>query len=69
MPQLLCASSAPCSFVFEGRAPELKREELNKRSSRREDATGDLEAAKEVRRCARCASSCLRTNEERGREV
>ena len=37
------------SFVFEGRAPELKRQELAKRSSRREDATVELEAAKEVR--------------------
>ena len=39
--------------MFEGRAPELKRQELAKRSSRREDATVELEAAKEVRRGGR----------------
>ena len=33
-------------FVFEGRAPDLKREELAKRSARREGATADLETAK-----------------------
>lgn len=37
-----------CSFVFEGRAPDLKREELAKRSARREGATADLEAAREA---------------------
>ncbi|EFN50740.1 hypothetical protein CHLNCDRAFT_37697 [Chlorella variabilis] len=35
-------------FVFEGKAPELKREELAKRSNRREDANTELEAAKEA---------------------
>jgi len=34
-------------FVFEGRAPDLKREELAKRSARRAGATEELEAAKE----------------------
>lgn len=35
------------SFVFEGKAPDLKREELAKRSARREGATTELEQAKE----------------------
>jgi flap endonuclease-1 len=35
-------------FVFEGRPPDLKRAELAKRSSRREDATTELEAAKDA---------------------
>lgn len=50
-----CTTSPPppcpacmCRFVFEGKAPELKREELAKRSNRREDANTELEAAKEV---------------------
>ena len=48
--------SSWCSFVFEGKPPELKRAELAKRSTKREDATRELEAAKEVggggsRRC------------------
>lgn len=34
--------------MFEGKPPELKREELAKRAGRREGATADLEAAKEV---------------------
>jgi 5'-3' exonuclease len=38
--------------VFEGKPPELKKEELAKRSTKREDATADLEAAKEVRPAA-----------------
>ena len=37
-----------CRFVFEGKPPELKRDELAKRSTRREGANTDLEAAKEV---------------------
>lgn len=39
----------PCRFVFEGKPPERKREELAKRAGRREGATAELEAAKEVR--------------------
>eukprot|EP00887_Chlorella_sp_A99_P006878 scaffold2.g6878.t1 len=35
-------------FVFEGKPPDLKREELAKRSSRREEANTELEAAKEA---------------------
>lgn len=35
-------------FVFEGKPPERKREELAKRAGRREGATADLEAAKEA---------------------
>jgi flap endonuclease-1 len=35
-------------FVFEGKAPDLKREELAKRSARREGATADLEQAKDA---------------------
>ena len=35
-------------FVFEGKPPQLKQEELRKRSARREGATADLEAAKEA---------------------
>lgn len=35
-------------FVFEGRAPDLKREELAKRSARREGAGSELEAARET---------------------
>ena len=35
-------------FVFEGRPPELKSAELAKRSSRRAEATTELEAAKEA---------------------
>lgn len=35
-------------FVFEGKAPDLKKEELAKRSARREGATADLAEAKEV---------------------
>lgn len=46
-PALLCLSPAP-RFVFEGKPPDLKMEELAKRSTKREDATADLEAAKEV---------------------
>lgn len=38
----------PCSFVFEGKPPEMKRAELAKRSSKKEEATTELEAAKEV---------------------
>jgi len=34
--------------VFEGKSPALKKEELAKRSARREGATADLEAAKEA---------------------
>ena len=34
--------------MFEGKAPDLKRNELAKRSSRREDAGADLQAAKEA---------------------
>lgn len=40
--------SFSCSFVFEGRAPDLKREELAKRASRREGAGTELEAAREA---------------------
>ena len=43
-----CPPTPPHSFVFEGKAPELKRAELNKRSAKREGATADLETAKEV---------------------
>ncbi|KAI8114481.1 hypothetical protein M9434_002603 [Picochlorum sp. BPE23] len=35
-------------FVFEGKAPDLKKEELAKRSARREGANAELEAAKEA---------------------
>ncbi|GAB4813462.1 hypothetical protein N2152v2_000508 [Parachlorella kessleri] len=35
-------------FVFEGKPPERKREELAKRAGRREGATAELEAAKEA---------------------
>jgi flap endonuclease-1 len=35
-------------FVFEGKAPNLKREELAKRAARREGANTELEAAKEA---------------------
>lgn len=38
----------PRSFVFEGKPPELKRAELAKRSTKKEEATTELEAAKEV---------------------
>jgi flap endonuclease-1 len=41
-------SGSACSFVFEGRAPDLKREELAKRASRREGANTELEAAREA---------------------
>lgn len=34
--------------MFEGKPPELKRAELAKRGAKREDATTELEAAKEV---------------------
>lgn len=37
-----------CRFVFEGKAPDLKKEELAKRSARREGANAELEAAKEA---------------------
>lgn len=43
-----CYFCALYSFVFEGKAPDLKREELAKRSARREGATAELEQAKEV---------------------
>ncbi|KAI7845959.1 hypothetical protein COHA_000505 [Chlorella ohadii] len=36
------------SFVFEGKPPELKRAELAKRSTKKEEATTELEAAKEA---------------------
>ena len=35
----------PGSFVFEGKPPELKREELNKRSSKKAEATVELEVS------------------------
>jgi flap endonuclease-1 len=35
-------------FVFEGSAPDLKRQELAKRSTRREGANQDLEAARDA---------------------
>ncbi|KAI8100357.1 hypothetical protein M9435_006841 [Picochlorum sp. BPE23] len=35
-------------FVFEGKAPDLKKEELARRSARREGANAELEAAKEA---------------------
>lgn len=38
----------PRRFVFEGKAPDLKREELAKRAARREGANAELEAAKEA---------------------
>ena len=34
--------------MFEGKPPELKRAELAKRSTKKEEATTELEAAKEV---------------------
>ena len=37
-----------CRFVFEGKSPALKKEELAKRSARREGANAELEAAKEA---------------------
>ena len=35
-------------FVFEGKPPQAKRDELAKRSSKREGAHAELAAAKEV---------------------
>ena len=45
--------------MFEGKPPELKRAELAKRGTKREDATAELEAAKEVRAAARVLSLLL----------
>ena len=36
-------------YVFDGQPPDLKKQELAKRYSKREDATKDLNAAVEVR--------------------
>lgn len=48
LPALSSNPPHPCSFVFEGKPPELKRHELSKRSTKKEEATTELEAAKEV---------------------
>lgn len=39
--------SLPCSFVFDGKPPQLKSDELSKRFSRKAEATEDLQIAKE----------------------
>lgn len=39
-------------FVFDGKAPTLKADELAKRSQKKSSATAELEAAKEVGGCA-----------------
>ena len=50
LPFLSCSTAPHGSFVFEGKPPELKSAELAKRSSRKAEAAGELEAAKEARR-------------------
>lgn len=37
-------------YIFDGKPPAAKREELNRRFEKRGDATEDLENVKEVRR-------------------
>ena len=54
------AAPAARSFVFEGKPPELKRAELAKRSTKREGAQEELEAAKEVGAACTLPACCCR---------
>ena len=38
----------PCSYVFDGKPPDLKSGELDKRKERRQEAEKELEKAKEL---------------------
>ena len=50
----------PSRYVFDGKPPEMKSVELEKRAEKREEAKKDLEKAQERgERCHVCKNMCI----------